>query len=85
MRDAAVPGDDQQIIAGQHVAKHVRVRKNRAKHGGPGHDALAIHRARSEQIIAVEKRLGDQRSGDSMCDGVHNFAMILVLLKNQKP
>jgi transcriptional accessory protein Tex/SPT6 len=73
MRDAAVPSDDQQVVARQHVSKYIRVGKDRAEHRGPSHYALAIHRARSEQIVTVKERFAHQRSSDSMCDGIHNF------------
>jgi len=38
MRDASVPSDNQQLVAGKEVAEYVRIREDRAEHERPGED-----------------------------------------------
>ena len=75
MRDAAVPGDDEQFISGKEIPENVGVRKDGAEHQRPGDDAAAVHRMRSEHVLAAEDGLADQRPGDAMCDCVHRLSL----------
>lgn len=71
MRNAAMPGNRQQIVLGEYVAEYIRVRKNCAQHCGPRNDTGPIHGTAREQIVAAKKRLSDQRARDPVSNGVH--------------
>src|SRR6476660_3302371 len=71
MRIAAMPGKNQQLVARNHVAKNIGVRKNRTEHQGPGDDSRTIHWALCKHFVAAEHCLAYKRSGDSVSDGVH--------------
>src|SRR5581483_5185172 len=75
MRDAAMPGDHQQFVAGNKVAEDVAVREDGAQHQGPGDDARAVHGARGEHVVAPENGFADQRARDSMGNGVHSMSV----------
>src|SRR5437588_11803726 len=85
MRDAAVPGDDEQPVVRKNVAKHVGVRKNRAQHQRPRDDSstrgfkpnaglqpgIWACRLQAKHVRTTKNRLADQRARDAVCDGVH--------------
>jgi len=71
MRDAAVPGDDQQIVIREDVAENVCVRKDCPEHQRPSDDAASARGTPCEHVLPAEQRFADQRSGDSVSDGVH--------------
>jgi len=79
MRDAAMPGDYQQLVVRNHVAQYIDVRKNRSRHQRPGDDAFRIHRPRGKHFVATEQRFADQRTGNSVSDGVHDLLFCSVL------
>src|SRR5215468_9747159 len=70
---AAMPGNDEQGIAGHHVAKDVAVGKHRAEHQRPRDDSRAGHRFHRKHAVAAAKRLPDQRPRNTVCDRVHSL------------
>ena len=71
MRQAAMPRDDEQLIAREKIPDDIGIRKNRAEHQRPSDDSPAIHRARGEHIFAAENGLPNQCAGDPMYDRIH--------------
>jgi len=75
MRQAAMPGNDEQLIAGENIPDDIGIRKNRAQHEGPGDDSAAVHRMRGKHVLAAKNCLPDQCAGDAVCDGVHRSVL----------
>src|SRR6266446_7536216 len=71
MRDAAVPGENEEIVVREKVAEDVGVREDRTEHQRPRDDALAIHRLCAEHVLPAEGSLGYKCAGDTVRDGVH--------------
>src|SRR6266404_3344307 len=71
MRDAAMPGHDEEIVVREKFPEYVGVREGRAQHQRPGNDSLAIHRLCAEHVLPAESRLRDQRARDAVSDGIH--------------
>src|SRR5207247_1505232 len=78
MRDAAMPGENEQIVAGDDVANNVRIRKNRPKRCGCGDDAGCCHARpvlgglwQQQEILAAEQCLPQQRARNPVRDRVH--------------
>src|SRR5207253_7228251 len=43
MSDAPVPGDNEQPVVREQVAKHIGVREDRSEHERPSHNAAPVH------------------------------------------
>src|ERR1700687_1970069 len=71
MRDAAMPGHDEEIVARDKFPKDVGVGEHHAEHQRPGNDSFAIQRFCSEHVLAAKSRLRDKRAGDAVSDGIH--------------
>src|SRR5260370_24905900 len=71
MRDAAMPGHDEEIVVGEKFPEYVGVREGRAQHQRPGNDSFAIHWLCAEHVLPAETRLRDQRAGDAVSDCIH--------------
>jgi len=59
VRQAAMPGDDEKLVAGEEVPDDIGIRKNGAEHEGPRDDAAAVHRVRGKQVLAAENGFSD--------------------------
>jgi len=66
-----MPRHDQHVVALEPAAKDVGVWKNGAEHQRPGDDALPIHRATGEHVVAPENGFADQCARDAVSDCVH--------------
>src|SRR6266404_254294 len=71
MRDAAMPGHDEEIVVREKFPEYVGVREGRAQHQRPGNDSFAIHWLCAEHVLPAESRLRDQRAGDAVSDCIH--------------
>ena len=77
MRDAAMPGENEQVVAREDVANNVRIRKNRPKRRCRGDDAGCAHARPAlgglshQEIVAAKQRLPQQRARNPMRDRVH--------------
>ncbi len=71
MREAAMPGDDEKLVAGEEVPDDIGIRKDRAEHQRPRDDAAAVHRVRGKHVLAAENGFSDQCAGDAVSDRVH--------------
>ena len=71
MRKAAMPRNDEQLVAGEKIPEDIGIGKNGAEHQRPSDDASAVHRLGAEHILASENGFSDQCASDAVCDRVH--------------
>ena len=73
MRQAAVPGDHQEFVAGEKLTQDVRVWKNGADDEHPSGEAFLAHFEWREHVAATEDGFAHQRACNSVGDRVHRL------------
>ena len=66
-----MPGDHQQVVAGENIAQDVAVRKNCAEHQYPGDDSCTAHRLRRKHAVSRAECFADERACNAVRDGIH--------------